>query len=216
MSIPVIPIRNALCLAIGSAGKGVSGHTKSKSKHDRKPADDDWHLLATKQDIEKYKEWLASFRGEGAPEWHGSYEVSGGCGDRAGCIAELHKFFRECQRRQKPPVIYYTGHGDTDGDWCFPGGYITFDDVENFHHTHSSGYVVTVISDCCFSGKWVEQSARKTKMNVFAASGPNTEAINLIFSQAVFDRSGEHVDVLRCLGAEYTRFDGHRCVEHKV
>mmetsp|Transcript_29767 Transcript_29767/g.54832 ORF Transcript_29767/g.54832 Transcript_29767/m.54832 type:complete len:238 (-) Transcript_29767:297-1010(-) len=216
MSAPTIPCRNALCMAIGSAGRGTAGYTKYKSTTNKTPADDDWHLLATKEDIEKFKEWVNSFKGHGAPEWFGSYEVSGRCGSSSGCIAELHRFFDECKRLQKPPLIYYTGHGDSDGDWCFPDGYITFDDVERYHHCHSSGYVVTVISDCCHSGQWVLQSAAKTKMSVFAACGPCECAINCIFSQAFFDRSYEHAEVLRDLDANYTWFNGSSCVERRI
>ena len=43
-------------------------------------------------------------------------------------------------------------------------------------------------SDCCYSGQWVVQSRRQTKMIVKSASGPLTTAYNMVFSAAMFKK----------------------------
>jgi hypothetical protein len=198
---------NVLCFAIGSAGAGVGGAAKYKSKQ-VKETDDEIGLLSTKADIEAFRQWSQRL----SYSWHGSIEVSGKVGKKSDVVRELRRFLDECKKQGKIPQIYFSGHGDeSTGDWIFPDGNISFDDVENHNHAISGPMVVNVISDCCFSGKWVQKSAKKTKMNVLASCGPHDTAINLIFSQAFFGGSSEHKAVLTDLNACYTMFDGSKC-----
>merc|ERR1712187_140139 len=197
----------ALCIAIGSAGKGVGGYTKSKSQ--RMDADSEYSLLATKQAIDRFKTWAASKR----YKWYGSVEVSGSCGRKNNAVDDIKSFLRACKSSGLRPIIYYTGHGDKSGNWVFPDGTVTFKDIYDYANQINCGWVVNVISDFCYSGQWVQQSNRQTAMNVLAASGANECAINEIFSQAYFEDSGEHLGVLRDLGACYTRaVNGKGCV----
>jgi hypothetical protein len=207
--------RQAACLAIGSAGEGVGGYTKYKDCSrrtgglgaQRKDASEDYGLLATKQDIQDFKKWSSKHN----YVWFGSSEFSGRCGKIKESIAVIHDFLRFCKQKQLRPIIYYTGHGDEDGDWVFPDGTIKFDDVESYNNTIDTGFVVNVIADCCYSGKWVQQSAQKTKMNVLAASAPEDCAIDRIFAQAYFGWSAEHMEVLRDIRAIYSKYDGRNC-----
>ena len=56
-------------------------------------------------------------------------------------------------------VIYYIGAGKSNtGDWCFEDNFITFRDIADLYLRASSnfkGQVLTIISDCSYSGCWV-------------------------------------------------------------
>ena len=53
-------------------------------------------------------------------------------------------------------LIYYFGHSKKNtGDWCFKDGYITFKDIMSIYMNHFSGRVLTIVTDCNFSGSWV-------------------------------------------------------------
>ena len=56
-------------------------------------------------------------------------------------------------------VIYYIGAGRKNtGDWCFEDGVITFRDITELYLRASpsfKGRVLTIVSDCSYSGCWV-------------------------------------------------------------
>ena len=55
-------------------------------------------------------------------------------------------------------VIYYIGAGRKNtGDWAFEDGFITFRDLAEIYLRNSNfrGKVLTIISDCSYSGCWV-------------------------------------------------------------
>ena len=57
-------------------------------------------------------------------------------------------------------IIYYIGAAGrrNTGDWCFEDGFITFRDIADLYLRASSnfkGRVLTIISDCSYSGCWV-------------------------------------------------------------
>ena len=55
-------------------------------------------------------------------------------------------------------VIYYIGAGRRNtGDWCFKDGFITFRDIADLYLRHFKGRVLTIISDCSYSGRWVRE-----------------------------------------------------------
>ena len=43
------------------------------------------------------------------------------------------------------------------GDWCFSDGYITFQDLMDIYMDTYRGHVLTIVSDCSYSGHWVKQ-----------------------------------------------------------
>ena len=54
-------------------------------------------------------------------------------------------------------VIYYTGAGRRNtGDWCFEDGFIAFRDIAQLYlQSKPRGRVLTIVSDCSYSGRWV-------------------------------------------------------------
>ena len=55
-------------------------------------------------------------------------------------------------------VIHYFGNGRKfRGDWCFSDGYITFQDLMDIYMDTYRGHVLTIVSDCSYSGRWVKQ-----------------------------------------------------------
>ena len=198
-----------LVLAIASAGEGIGGVAKASSGHSRSSDG----LLQTRADIDRLRQYCARV----GWEMYGTLEVSGQVGTKEEVVANICRFFDECRRRNKAPVIAYSGHGERNtGNWCFPNGArITFADVADYcHGAHCSGYVVTVHADCCFSGNWVFQSHRRTLMNVVTASGPLSYAHDGVFSAAMYEDSASAKLDLAKNGGLCTRYDprANRCV----
>ena len=56
-------------------------------------------------------------------------------------------------------LVYYIGAGRrSTGDWCFEDGFITFRDIAQLYLRAShnfKGRVLTIVSDCSYSGCWV-------------------------------------------------------------
>ena len=50
--------------------------------------------------------------------------------------------------------LYFTGHGDTEGNWCFPDGTITLQDVVDQIPVFDKLFILKIYSDCCYSGNW--------------------------------------------------------------
>ena len=56
-----------------------------------------------------------------------------------------------------PVILRYIGPGRrATGDWCFCDGYISFRDIADLYTQHFTGRVLTIASDCSYSGKLVE------------------------------------------------------------
>ena len=79
-------------------------------------------------------------------------------------------------------VIYYTGHGEKDtGNWCFKDGVITFNDIFDLYVNHFKGKPLTIISDCSYSGNWINDCAKRLdEMNV-PSCGHHTREHGLLF-----------------------------------
>ena len=57
-------------------------------------------------------------------------------------------------------IIWYTGHSEQGtGDWCFKDGTISFQEIFDLYRAHFSGRLLYIVSDCCYSGKWVHTCA---------------------------------------------------------
>ena len=57
-------------------------------------------------------------------------------------------------------LIWYTGHSEQGtGDWCFKDGTISFQEIFDLYRAHFSGRLLCIVSDCCYSGKWVHTCA---------------------------------------------------------
>ena len=57
-------------------------------------------------------------------------------------------------------MIWYTGHGEEGtGNWCFKDGTISFQEIFGLYREYFSGRLLYIVSDCCYSGNWVEACA---------------------------------------------------------
>ena len=54
-------------------------------------------------------------------------------------------------------LLYYIGAGRKgSGDWCFEDGFITFRDIAQLYlQSKLRGRVLSIVSDCSYSGRWV-------------------------------------------------------------
>jgi len=168
-------------LYIGSAGHG-NGQGKVKATGGR---------LDTREDIADAKKYFAGF---GNVLCYGEYEVGGNIGSSSECLKYIDGFMSACKRDSVSPIIYYTGHGDSvRGNWCFPSGTVSFNDIVELYNKHKSVKVPYILSDCCHSGYWAWDAAnlkKKTgnKWRVACASNHNKLATNRVFAKACFDR----------------------------
>ena len=55
-------------------------------------------------------------------------------------------------------MIWYMGHSEEGtGNWCFKDGTISFQEIFDLYTTHSPGKLLSITSDCCYSGNWVHR-----------------------------------------------------------
>ena len=53
-------------------------------------------------------------------------------------------------------IVYYIGAGKRNtGDWCFEDGFIKFRDIAELYLRLIRGRILTIVSDCSYSGCWV-------------------------------------------------------------
>ena len=58
-------------------------------------------------------------------------------------------------------VIKYLGHSEKDtGNWCFKDGTISFQEIFNLYRKHSTNKLLSILSDCSYSGQWVRECAK--------------------------------------------------------
>ena len=58
-------------------------------------------------------------------------------------------------------AINYLGHSEKGtGNWCFCDGTISYSDIVDLYRKHCQGKLLTVQSDCCYSGQWVLDCAK--------------------------------------------------------
>ena len=57
-------------------------------------------------------------------------------------------------------LIWYTGHGEKGtGNWVLEDGCLKFEDIYNLYKRFFKGRYLYIVTDCCFSGSWVEKCA---------------------------------------------------------
>jgi len=187
-------------MIIGSAGDSVGGLSKKKSGK---------FLGGVHQDIADAKVFFSEEGSGGSAKVHVDtvHHVEGSGGSAKACEEAIVQFLKKCQKNSASPTFYYTGHGDSDGDWAFPVGYISFDKLDSLHQANHSGYVPRVYADCCHSGKWVWKG-RAVGWHVIAASDCNKEAEDRVFARAVFgfdagareDMSSDSISAIATVG----------------
>ena len=58
-------------------------------------------------------------------------------------------------------LIWYAGHGTSQGDWLFEDGVITFEDILGLYGKYFFNRLLYIVTDCCYSGTWVTKLAEK-------------------------------------------------------
>ena len=53
------------------------------------------------------------------------------------------------------------GHSERGtGNWCFTDGTISFQEIFNLYRKYCAGKLLSITSDCCYSGHWVRECAK--------------------------------------------------------
>ncbi|XP_019849060.1 PREDICTED: uncharacterized protein LOC109580415 [Amphimedon queenslandica] len=116
--------------------------------------------------------------------------------------------------KQPGAILYYTGHGEKDtGNWCFKDGVISFNDIFELYVNHFKGKPLTIVSDCSYSGNWINECGKRLdELNVlscghhtreqgllfkiYASCRPNQEATALCYINEAVEYSEADVDVI--------------------
>ena len=73
-------------------------------------------------------------------------------------------------------MIWYAGHGvQRTGDWSFSDGIITFEDILYLYERYFYGRLLYIVTDCCYSGRWIEKLAEKMDEMGIGACGHETK-----------------------------------------
>ena len=58
-------------------------------------------------------------------------------------------------------VLVYLGHSEEGtGNWCFKDGTISFNEIFALYRKHCPGKLMSIITDCCYSGQWTIDCAK--------------------------------------------------------
>eukprot|EP01084_Bolivina_argentea_P217863 369823_1 len=70
-------------------------------------------------------------------------------------VYQAKVWFKEYFNKFKngPKVIYYTGHGDTNGNLCFDDGELSLDDILQCT-VNKTWHDIFFIKDCCYAAAW--------------------------------------------------------------
>jgi hypothetical protein len=70
----------------------------------------------------------------------------------------MEDFLKQC--KTPAAVIWYSGHGeDATGNWCFRDGTICFREIFHLYQAHFKHKLLYIISDCSYSGCWIQDMA---------------------------------------------------------
>eukprot|EP01084_Bolivina_argentea_P297365 512278_1 len=74
--------------------------------------------------------------------------------------------------------LYYSGHGDNDGDWYFEKGRIGLRDIVQTKQNCMKYKELVLYLDCCHSGAWVEEAKERKYdlIKIYAACGSGKSA----------------------------------------
>ena len=79
-------------------------------------------------------------------------------------------------------ILWYTGHGEKDtGNWCFKDGIISFNDIFELYVNHFKGKSLSIVSDCSYSGNWINECGKKLDEINVPSCGHHTREQGLLF-----------------------------------
>ena len=106
-------------------------------------------------------------------------------------------------------ILYYIGPGKKEtGDWCFSDGFISFREIMDVYIQHFKGHVLTIISDCSYSGSWVREAMvfldekgvgpcghmakeKRILLKVYASCQAKETPAEMVFSTHSIESAGE-------------------------
>ncbi|XP_019859154.1 PREDICTED: uncharacterized protein LOC109587358 [Amphimedon queenslandica] len=92
----------------------------------------------------------------------------------------IKQFFINC--KQEGAILYYTGHGEKDtGNWCFKDGVISFNNIFELYINHFTGKPLTIVSDCSYSGNWINECRNRLDEMIVPSCGHHTRKHGLLF-----------------------------------
>ena len=85
---------------------------------------------------------------------------------KASLLGHVRDFFS--QDKKKYFVLYYSGHGTSEGDWVLNSikdgrekeEYISLQEINDCYGDDDGSKKLLIVSDCCHSGNWVDQLRR--------------------------------------------------------
>ena len=58
-------------------------------------------------------------------------------------------------------LLLYMGHSEEGtGNWCFKDGTISFQEIFALYREHCHGKLMSIVTDCCYSGQWTIDCAK--------------------------------------------------------
>jgi len=166
---------------------GSAGHGNGIAKGE--PTKDSTGALDTDQDLRDCMTWWTAYD-DGDKVW-GKVDASGAGITASQALNSIERFFTYCKDYEYAPVIYYTGHGYSSGNWAFADdpatgkNSVTKDDVDS---KIPAGCVLPrILIDACNAGSWVDYGNKKG-WYVATASGTNDTTKNRQFATAVFSK----------------------------
>ena len=112
--------------------------------------------------------------------------------------------------------IWYTGDGEEDtGNWCFEDGVITFQDIFWLYMENCRGKVLSIISDCNYSGQWVNECAKALDEMNIPSCGHHTREEGMLITIFTSCRSTEKATALAYLEESVYYGEGNKGVIHR-
>jgi len=157
-----------------AVGKSWNGHSGTKGS------------LGTSADISNCRTRLISHKLKALPDgscslgWVTYLDKPGSHLRKEEVLQSLKELFQ--RRDLQCKEVFYSGHGtEYSGDWCFENAqgeiceFITFEELMLLWEAHScDGDTLTLVSDCCHSGAWVNKGQQRMyKASVYAACRDN-------------------------------------------
>ena len=93
--------------------------------------------------------------------------------------------------------IFYTGDSEEGtGNWCFKDGVITFRDIYDIYIQCFKGKRLSIISDCSYSGSWVNESAKVYDEQGILSCGHHSRERGILVSMVASCKAYQQATIL--------------------
>lgn len=190
--------RYVVC-GFGSAGKWVTGTAKDLDYETRKHQDELDRLC--QQDLEDLEEYCRKIEEDSGV--HILQEVRNSTAENPLTVSELMKeltkMILETALIDAHLVLYFTGNSEAKtGNWCLSDGCVSFNDLVDLvrKHRRNNYLMVYVVSDCNYSGAWVDENhkligdnkAEDPFIRVLSSCPGNRTSTHRMFAQAFWGK----------------------------